>query len=153
MKWLIVGYGNSLRQDDGFGLAVARQIATIDNLDSTEVIACHQLTPELIEPVSNADFVIFVDASLNRPSDQLKFVTLLNTSSTAFQPAFTHHLSPQTILAGARILYQRTPQAWLLTASAKALTLGEELSAEVEALVPQAVGLILEKIATAQLQT
>src|SRR5271166_6728975 len=58
---LIIGYGNPLRGDDGLGWQVASELAKcVDALIS--VLAVQQLTPELAEPVSDADLVIFVDA-------------------------------------------------------------------------------------------
>jgi hydrogenase maturation protease len=59
---LIIGYGNPLRGDDGLGWQVAGELAKcVDALISA--VAVQQLTPELAEPVSDADLVIFVDAS------------------------------------------------------------------------------------------
>ena len=61
-RTLIIGYGNPLRGDDGLGWQVASELAKcVDALIS--VVAVHQLTPELAEPVSDADLVIFVDSS------------------------------------------------------------------------------------------
>ena len=61
---LIIGYGNPLRGDDGLGWRAAEQLAEIIPQSEAEVIACHQLTPELAEPISRARLVIFIDMSL-----------------------------------------------------------------------------------------
>jgi len=64
---LIIGYGSPLRGDDGLGWAVAGQLAAHIPDESVEIRVVHQLTPELVEPISEAELVIFVDASREGP--------------------------------------------------------------------------------------
>jgi hydrogenase maturation protease len=45
-KILLIGYGNTLRNDDGVGVRIAEIIAE-ENRPHVQVIATHQLTPEL----------------------------------------------------------------------------------------------------------
>ena len=60
---LIIGYGNPLRGDDGVGWEVASRLAVIIPSEAAHILTVHQLTPELAESVSEADLVIFIDAS------------------------------------------------------------------------------------------
>jgi hydrogenase maturation protease len=60
---LIIGYGCPLRGDDAFGWHAAHRLLKLAGNDSVQVLATHQLTPELAEPISHADLVIFIDAS------------------------------------------------------------------------------------------
>src|SRR5215472_4005839 len=62
---LIIGYGNPLRADDGVGWRMACRLGELVRDEPFEVLAVHQLTPELAEPISRAELVIFVDASHN----------------------------------------------------------------------------------------
>ena len=48
-KALIIGYGNPLRSDDGFGWHAGRLLAQALAGQEAEVITCHQLTPELAD--------------------------------------------------------------------------------------------------------
>lgn len=59
---LIIGYGNPLRGDDGLGWHVAQRLAAVLPQHRARIEVCHQLTPELAEPISRADLVIFIDA-------------------------------------------------------------------------------------------
>src|SRR5919198_4121190 len=59
---LVVGYGSSLRGDDGLGWHAAALLAADPRLAGAEVLARHQLTPELAEDVSRAALVVLVDA-------------------------------------------------------------------------------------------
>ena len=61
---LVVGYGNELRCDDGVGPKVAAALQEM-KLPGVRTITCHQLTPELAEPVSQARRVVFVDAAVD----------------------------------------------------------------------------------------
>ena len=60
---LVIGYGNTLRTDDGVGRLAAERLADDPRLDGVRVIGRHQLTPELALDVSQAALVVFVDAS------------------------------------------------------------------------------------------
>ena len=59
---LVIGVGNPLRGDDGLGWHAAEHLRErLVELHAT-VTSCHQLIPELAEPVSRAERVIFIDA-------------------------------------------------------------------------------------------
>src|SRR5947207_2352820 len=67
---LIIGYGSSLRGDDGAGSIAAELLAERFKENDVQVRRCHQLVPELAEPISCAEVVIFVDACReNQPGE------------------------------------------------------------------------------------
>ena len=55
--------GNPLRGDDGVGWRVAEAVAAALPDAVADVLTVHQLTPELAEPISRAERVIFIDAA------------------------------------------------------------------------------------------
>jgi hypothetical protein len=61
---LVIGYGNTLRGDDAVGQVVARALAGEAAIEGVEVIACHQLMPELAECIDAADMLLFITAKL-----------------------------------------------------------------------------------------
>ena len=61
-KALIIGFGNPLRSDDGFGWHASRLLAQALTGQDAAVITCHQLTPELAEPLSQCSRAVFIDA-------------------------------------------------------------------------------------------
>lgn len=63
---LVIGYGNTLRKDDGVGPALAETVATL-GLPGVEVLSCPLLTPELAAPISDAKVVLFINAAVNAP--------------------------------------------------------------------------------------
>jgi len=56
----IIGYGNTLREDDGVGYCMAETIAQW-NLTGIASKAVHQLTPDLAAHLAEVDRVIFID--------------------------------------------------------------------------------------------
>ena len=65
---LVIGYGNPLRSDaePGGGPPSSWQLTEGGR---TDVMACHQLTPELAEDVSRAGLVVLVDASTDQAAE------------------------------------------------------------------------------------
>ena len=61
---LVIGYGNALRGDDGAGYIAAELLRERIQNPAVEVFSLHQLAPELMEPISRARQVIFLDAAI-----------------------------------------------------------------------------------------
>lgn len=152
-KTLVIGYGNPLRGDDGVGWAVvealdgtlaaaqtAAQKAAQQTAVSTHV--GHQLLPELSEPISDADHVIFVDAAVSGSPGQIAETTV--TPAPPGPNPFTHHLTPSGLLAMARDVYGRLPLATLITITGHDFSFSEQLSPPVAAAVPQVAARIMQ---------
>ena len=58
---LVIGYGNPLRGDDGFGSLAANNVEE-RQIPGVEVIVSHQLNPELAAFLSESGHAIFLDA-------------------------------------------------------------------------------------------
>jgi len=121
--FLVIGYGNTLRRDDGVGPKVAEAVAALD-LAGVQTLACALLTPELAAAASRARVVIFVDAAVDGPRE-VQFRKLAPAGSSQIM---AHAASPATLLALARDVFGHTPQAWWLTIPVEDLGIGDELS-------------------------
>jgi hydrogenase maturation protease len=120
---LVIGYGNTLRSDDGVGPKVADAVAALA-LPGVRALTVPLLTPELADPVSQARVVIFVDAAVDAPREvQMRKLAPAGTSQI-----MAHSASPATLLALARDVFGHTPEAWWLTIPAEELGIGEEFS-------------------------
>lgn len=126
---LILGYGNPLHCDDGVGWHAAVQLFRSNARPEVEVLPCRQLTPELAELVSHAETVLFLDGSHESQAGEFRCEEVRVLEGN---PAFTHHLSPGSLLAMARDLYGVFPRAWLLTVGGHSFEVGEKMSPEVE---------------------
>jgi hydrogenase maturation protease len=120
---LVIGYGNTLRRDDGVGPKVADAVAAL-TLPGVRALACPLLTPELADPISRARIAIFVDAAVDAPRE----VQLRKLAPASSSQVMAHAASPATLLALARDVFGHAPEAWWLTIPAEDLGIGEELS-------------------------
>ncbi len=139
---LVIGYGNTLRSDDGAGVRVAESIGA-RHLPGVTALALHQLTPEIAERLAGAERAIFVDARLAESGGHIAIAPLEPASS--IRPA-GHISDPRWLLAMTRTLYGHAPGAWLITVPAVDLSLGEALSTTAERGVEAARERILRMI-------
>lgn len=134
---VVIGYGNPLREDDGVGWAAADLLKQALPADRVRVFTCHQLMPELAEPVSLADAVLFIDARVDGVAGALD---LRPIAPDAEPPAgLSHVLSPGALLALARQVYGRCAPAQLASITGGAFGYAEGLSPAVRAALPKLV--------------
>jgi hydrogenase maturation protease len=154
LRALIIGYGNPLRGDDRLGWQVADQVSeAVENFGelsradkSTKVIAVHQLTPELAEPISEAELVIFVDASLELDGVPGSWRCETIARNTVASNAFAHYCTPATLLYYAETVFKARPRSMLISVGAESFDCGDQLTPKAEAVVPEIVQFICEQI-------
>jgi hydrogenase maturation protease len=155
---LIAGFGNAFRRDDGVARGVVNALRTrldrppmgplddgFDDLGHrVDTVLLHQLVPELAETLAEYDLVIFVDAHVgtNIPEP----IHEEPIASTFTKPFVSHQMHPSTVLSLTQQMYDRAPQAMLLSLLGHDFDFGEGLSEETAALVPQAVARLAEII-------
>jgi len=145
----VIGYGNSLRSDDGAGCRVSDIVASWD-LPYVRSLTVHQLNPELAEPISQSELAIFIDAcvSSNDPSSkrrksapvvQVKRIAV--SKQLGFMPVaeLGHHSDPRSLLALAQQVYGEAPVAYSLLLPAVNWEFGEQLSVVTRKSIEQAV--------------
>ncbi len=132
---LVIGYGNSLRQDDGAGLILAELIEQACHARHLPVkrICVHQLMPELaLELAHNkVSAVIFADtrvASTTATEKPLPPVQISPLAVDSNSPSVGHHLTPATLLIYANMLYHQQPPAWIATVPGFKFDHGEHFS-------------------------
>ena len=95
----------------------------------------HVLTAELAEDIAAADLAIFIDAAADGPPGELQVRSLAPDASAVSTMA--HFIDPRELLAWADTLYDRRPQAWLVTVSGDAFDYGlYDLSPQVAGALP-----------------
>ena len=145
-KLLVVGYGNTLRRDDGAGVKVAELLEEMQ-LPGVEVLILQQLVPELAEPVAKAQGVVFVDAADTKSEEPV----LAEVKPSMASRIFAHASDPGSILALAGLLYGASPKAWSLAVPAHDFGYGDGISARTMRGVPPATRL-LRKLAAEFIQ-
>ena len=133
MRTLIICIGNPLRGDDGLGWQIAGELSRELRRDDVQILAMHQLTPELSELASRVDRVLFIDAARSGDPGTLKCQPVLPMGQSA---RHSHALSPAALLSMAKALYGRCPAAYLLTITGESFETAELLSAVVSDALP-----------------
>jgi hydrogenase maturation protease len=141
VRCLILACGNTLRGDDGIGPFLCSWAEErFAGEPGVQTIERQQWTPDLAQDIAHAASVIFIDCALDLGSGQL-----LLREIRAAEPGVvsTHSLSAAGLLRLAKDLYDATPgRACLLTIGAGSIELGEELSAPVQSILPDAQALL-----------
>jgi hydrogenase maturation protease len=147
-RCLVIGYGNPLRGDDGFGWAVAARLAEeFAGDESVRVLAAHQLTPEFAEPMSEAEQIILVDVARDGEPGTWSVCEIEPAPSG---PALGHQFDAGGLLAAAREIYSACPPAVLVSVVAESFDCQEILTSRVEAVIPDVLEYIRGRIAAAQ---
>lgn len=134
---MIVGYGNSLRSDDGLGRYAVERLAGDPRLLGATVLWRHQLTPELAHDIGQASLVVLIDVSVEQEPGAIAVRRLAASSSAG--SAWSHHVDPESLVALARELWNASPDVFVVSVGAGSLDVGERLSPAVEAALPQLV--------------
>jgi hydrogenase maturation protease len=152
-KPLIIGYGNIDRQDDGVAWHVlvktASQLGITRRIDpdlgceiktsQADLLFTLQLTPEIAEIISAYPRVCFIDACAYPIPNGISMIPL----EAQYQPSsMTHHMTPETCLAISQVLYQRQPEAVLLSVAAHEFGFSRSLSVQTQASIEVAADLI-----------
>jgi hydrogenase maturation protease len=142
---LIIGIGNPLRGDDGLGWRAIEELGRRLPPAAAELLTVQQLTLDLVEPVRDADQVIFIDAAAPGPPGTLSCETVEPGTP---QSLISHQFDPPTLLACVQSLYGRCPRAMVLSITAATFDYGEQLSPVVAAALPQLIDRVLASLAS-----
>ena len=107
-KALIIGYGNTLRRDDGAGVAAAEKLAR--ECPGANVVTVQELHPELAEKLASCELAVFLDASVRTSTVS---VTRVFAGASTYG-AEGHALSPAGVIALCSGLYGHAPEEALL---------------------------------------
>jgi hydrogenase maturation protease len=127
-EFLVIGYGSTLRGDDGVGPRVV-ELLEAKRWSGVRTLARHQLTPELAEPISQAAAVVFVDATLE---DAAGGVTVKAVEAAPTHRVMVHTASPANLLHLARSVFGHCPPAWMVSIPVSEMGIGEQLSSLAE---------------------
>ena len=125
---LVIGYGNTLRKDDGVGVWIAEKIESL-SLRDVDVRTCHQLHLELLPDLIQYRNIVLVDASAD--GEAVAYRTC--STSTALPAPTDHSVSPETLHQLGRELYDTDLTIHIFTVRGSSFEFGFGLSPEVEA--------------------
>jgi len=130
---LIIGYGNSTRQDDGLGVYVAGALG--EQIPNIDVEITQEIGSEICEEISDYGLVFFVDAGIDQEEEFVIRELLAKFRSTPF----SHHIHPETLLAMTEKLFNRIPKAYLISIKGYRFDFGFEISQEAKVNAEKAI--------------
>lgn len=135
VRTLIVGYGNPLRGDDGIGVYLAEQLQEkFFHPSEIQIITQHQLIPELVEDIQEAERVIFIDANARNMPGEISVEK--SVAEQTMSQSISHSVSPQSLLMMCQTLYGKTPSAWIVSIGGEDFDYQEGLSKTLKDQVP-----------------
>lgn len=154
-RTLLVAYGNPDREDDGVAYHVLTNIAQKMKREIPEGPEIGffpegkpidfwfnlQLMPEMAEEMAAYDRICFIDAHTGAVENEIhwQIVEPIYQSSP-----LTHHMTPQSIVSILNFLYQKRPEAVLVSIRGYQFGFQRSLSPKTEALCHQAANRIYD---------
>ena len=154
-RTIIVGYGNIDRSDDGVAYGIINLVRQalgqkilededtgLEKLDGEiDSVFLTQLVPDIMELLTGFEQIIFVDAHAGADMEDLNCskVTPQYVSST-----FTHHMTPDVILAFLKTLYQHESEAYIVSVRAHNFDFKRSFSPKTQSLLRPASDKIIE---------
>ncbi|MCA9240332.1 MAG: hydrogenase maturation protease [Planctomycetales bacterium] len=115
---LVIGLGNTLRGDDALGRLAAAKLRQAIDTEWVRVIDQMAPTPELAAEIAQASLVVFLDASIDGPENEVVTRSVAPDSAVATS---AHQLTPANLVQLAEQLYGRAPDAYAITFRARSL--------------------------------
>lgn len=150
MKTLVIGYGNSLRTDDGFGWHVASDLlaASWSTSNDVRILQEFQLTPELAYDLAETDLVLFVDVREDHDTPPGTLATRNLAPTQSGLGITSHHVTPEALLGLCESLFDRVPRAIALEAAASEFSEGTDLTPPLREAIPQALAQVKQLLET-----
>lgn len=140
----VIAWGNCGRGDDGAALRLAQRLAVaLADDPEVEIHGFHQLGPEAVDLLVDAELVIFSDAAAE-PFPAVQLAQLHPATGLVME---SHHCSPGELLGLAAALGRRVPESWLVTIGGADFSYTDQLSAHAERAIAEAEDAIVELVA------
>ncbi|MDD8030874.1 MAG: hydrogenase maturation protease [Acidobacteriota bacterium] len=144
-KTCLVGIGNQLRGDDGFGPYFIESLRCQDLIPGINLMTVEDVPENFAFPISKKDLdnVVFVDAViLNAPAGTVIFGPLDEFEEIG-QIASTHKLS---LRLTARVLEESGKKVFLLGVVPKTMEFGQKLSPEIKEIAEELITIIEQQL-------
>lgn len=125
LKFLVIGYGNPLRGDDGIGWEAIERLESLGLPADVELLAHHQLMPELAEKLAHSYGTILIDAAVDLSPGQIRRQEIRGDEGL---PELMHDLSASQLAGMVRGLYGQCGPVVLFTVGGQCWDLVEGLS-------------------------
>lgn len=139
IKTLVIGFGSTLRTDDGAGIWTAEKLSALQ-IPGVVVECTHQLSLDLLEDFASYDRIVFIDAAVDGKDVAFEPV---GQPDVAVPPS-AHHLTPADLIKAYSDLYERSIEAFFCTIRGEEFEFGTELSKGTAIRAESALSLLVE---------
>jgi len=122
---LVIGYGNTLRRDDGVGWSAAERIEGWGH-PAIRVLARTQLLPELADELAGAGLILFLDATADPEGPAVRLESI--EPSTKGPDSLIHAMTPETLVRLCEAIHGHAPPALMVSIPVDDFGFGDELS-------------------------
>lgn len=123
---IVLGYGNTIRGDDGIGQRIAEELRGIFDAEQVDVLALPMLSADLILELARTEHVLFIDA--DRLLSPLTWEVADVVPKITGPSPFSCHVEPNALLYWTQALFDRRPEAKFLHIGARYFEFDEQLS-------------------------
>jgi len=125
--FLVIGYGNPLRGDDGIAGVVLEEVHRLaSSLQDVKLLYRHQLDIVDAELIRLCKAVVFVDAHASEDLSNLELRRIVPSAATASHTV--HISSPEELLRLVNEVYEAYPQAFLCAVKGYDFSLGAPIT-------------------------
>ena len=120
---LVIGLGSTLRGDDALGRIACQRLRAVVDQHRVKVIDHEAPTPELAAEIARVSLVIFVDASVDGPPDE---VVARPLAASGRDQTLAHGLDLNSLVELAGRLYERRPESYLISFRGRSFDLSDQ---------------------------
>lgn len=129
-KRLIIGYGNTLRCDDGLGPYIVKSLRDkVGNLGkNVEIISLPQLDVALTSLISQSDIVLFVDAKTDMTDELVSIKRIKSNASPVRLSYISHKINIPTLLRASLDWFGVEPLCYIVMPKGFNFSVGDTIS-------------------------
>lgn len=144
---LIVGVGNLIQRDDGFGVHVVRKLADEELPEDVELFDGGTLGPEMLPWLEGRDKVVFIDA-VNADMEPGKLFRFKpgDLQYQMQEKTSIHEIGLIDTLSMAELMGTAPRDVVIIGVQPKVVDWGEELSPELQNVIPKVINLVKNEI-------
>jgi hydrogenase maturation protease len=146
-KIVVLGVGNLLLSDEGFGVHVANRMMSMDLPSNVSIVEGGTDGFKLLSVITEADKLIVVDAIKggSKPGTIYRFnVDEVKDVPKGFKTS-VHQVGILEVIDLSSLIGKK-PETVVIGVEPKSLQMGMELSSEIEMVIPRVIELVLEEI-------
>jgi len=143
-RTLILAFGDPLHGDDGAGWQVASRLAASLEGHDVDIRIALQLTPDLLEPISHAELVIFIDTTHEGHPGEWTCEEIF--PGIDMRAHSCHEGDALRLMEFSRLIFHSRPRAVLVSIGAKFFACGNHLTRVTEEVVPRVTTFISELV-------